>query len=56
MFNKTIDRCVYSGNSGVFTIFNHISPLKRPRAPIKLTYKVRTFNYHHSKIGGLVLE
>ena len=53
MIIKSIDSGLYSANTRVFGVFRYISPLKRPRAPIKLTYKVRTFNYHHSKIGGL---
>ncbi len=55
MMIKTIDRGVYGENTRVFALFSHISPLKSPRSPIKLTYKVRNFNHHHSKIG-VVLE
>lgn len=51
MLNKSIDYYNYIENSVGLAIFNHISPLKRLHAPIKLTYKVGIFNYHHSKIG-----
>jgi len=51
---KSIDRGLYGENTRVFALFSHISPLKSPRAPIKLTYKVRFFNHHHSKINGKI--
>jgi len=53
MMIENTDRGLYIENTRVFGVFRYISPLKRPRAPIKLTYKVRTFRYCHSKIGGL---
>jgi hypothetical protein len=51
MIIEYTDKSLYGENTRVFALFSHISPLKRPRAPIKLTYKVRFFNHHHSKIG-----
>lgn len=54
MLNKSIDECVYSKDTRVFTIFNHFSPLKSHHARIKLICKVGNFNLLLGERGACV--
>lgn len=52
MVNKCLDSALYEGYGGFFSIFQCFTAYNRNRAHIKLTYKVRTFRYCYSEIGG----
>jgi hypothetical protein len=54
MLIENTDRGLYIENTRVFGVFRYISSLKRPRAPFKLTYKVRFFNLLYSERSGLL--
>ena len=49
MMIKNIDRGLYTANTRAFSVFKYISAYKRPRTPIKLTYKVEFLGIIHKK-------